>query len=176
MDESNNTSAAAAAEQEPTQGQAEKTFTQAEVNELISREKARAVAKATKGVPTSEEIGEYRAWKQTQEAERTAVDTLQRERDGYRDKLAAAEAELEQLRREKYVLSKGFKGEEAEFVVFKAAKSVSKDVSFEQAVDSMTPENGNVTFDWTAPLGSGTVNNDSTNAKMNALIRGARKG
>ncbi len=121
MDENNNTPAAAVAEQEPTQGQAEKTFTQAEVNELVSREKAKAVAKATKGIPTSEEIEGYRTWKETREVEQGTVSALQRERDGYRDKLGAAQAEIEQLKRERYVLSKGLSGDEAEFVIFKEA-------------------------------------------------------
>ena len=41
--------------QDPTPGTGgEVTFTQAEVDALISKEKARAVAKATKGIPDME--------------------------------------------------------------------------------------------------------------------------
>ena len=43
--------------QDPTPGTGgEVTFTQAEVDALISKEKARAVAKATKGIPDEAEL------------------------------------------------------------------------------------------------------------------------
>lgn len=99
---------------------------------------------------------------------------LEAERDESRSGLTAAQAELEQLKREKYVLSKGLSGEEAEFIAFKAGKMVDDKTTFEQAVDALTADRKKTTFDWTAPVGGGSKKMDS-NAQMNNLIRGALK-
>lgn len=85
--------------------------------------------------------------------------------------LAAAQAELETLKRSSYVASKGLTGDEAEFIVFKAGKMVNDKMTFEQAVDALTADRKQTAFDWTAPVG-GTGKN-GTNSEMNALIRGA---
>ena len=87
--------------------------------------------------------------------------------------LAAAQAELETLKRSSYVASKGLTGDEAEFVAFKAGKMVNDKTTFEQAVDALTADRKQTTFDWTASVGgSGKT---GTNSEMNALIRGAFK-
>ncbi len=87
--------------------------------------------------------------------------------------LAAAQAELETLKRSSYVASKGLTGDEAEFVAFKASKMVNDKTTFEQAVDALTADRKQTTFDWTASVGgSGKT---GTNSEMNALIRGAFK-
>ena len=99
---------------------------------------------------------------------------LEAERDESRSGLTAAQAELEQLKREKYVLSKGLSGEEAEFIAFKAGKMVDDKTTFEQAVDALTADRKKTTFDWTAPVGSGSTKTGE-NDVMNALIRGALK-
>lgn len=99
---------------------------------------------------------------------------LEAERDESRTALTAAQAELEQLKREKYVLSKGLSGEEAEFIAFKAGKMVDDKTTFEQAVDALTADRKKTTFDWTAPVGSGSTKTGE-NDVMNALIRGALK-
>lgn len=99
---------------------------------------------------------------------------LEAERDESRTALTAAQAELEQLKRERYVLSKGLSGEEAEFIAFKAAKMVDDKTTFEQAVDELTADRKKTTFDWTAPVGEGSKKAGANDA-MNALIRGAFK-
>lgn len=99
---------------------------------------------------------------------------LEAERDESRTALTAAQAELEQLKREKYVLSKGLSGDEAEFIAFKAAKMVDDKTTFEQAVDVLTADRKKTTFDWTAPVGEGSKKAGANDA-MNALIRGAFK-
>ena len=88
--------------------------------------------------------------------------------------MIASQAEVEQLRRDKYVLSKGLTGEDAEFIAFKAMKMVDDKTTFEQAVDALTANRKKATFDWTAPAGGGTKEN-TANQQMNALIRGALK-
>lgn len=161
--------------QEPTPGNGgEVTFTQAEVDALVSKEKARAVAKATKGMPSEEELTAFRTWKESQQTEQERWNNLTRERDESRTALSAAQAELEQLKRDKYVLSKGLTGEEAEFIAFKAGKMVDDKTTFEQAVDVLTADRKKTTFDWTAPVGGGGTKTGE-NDVMNALIRGALK-
>lgn len=53
-----------AAEQTPDTAE-EKTFTQAEVDEIISKR----LARAAKGTPTAEEMKEFKAWKKAQQTE-----------------------------------------------------------------------------------------------------------
>lgn len=99
---------------------------------------------------------------------------LEAERDESRTALTAAQAELEQLKRERYVLSKGLSGDEADFIAFKAGKMVDDKTTFEQAVDALTADRKKTTFDWTAPVGGGSTKTGE-NDVMNALIRGALK-
>ena len=161
--------------QEPTPGNGgEVTFTQAEVDALISKEKARAVAKATKGMPSGEELTAYRTWKDGQAGGKDRWDKLTGERDTLAGKLTAAEAERDQLKRDLYLAQKGLTGEEAEFIAFKAGKMVDDKTTFEQAVDALTAERKKTTFDWTAPVGGGNPKTGE-NDVMNALIRGALK-
>lgn len=88
--------------------------------------------------------------------------------------LSAAQAELEALKRNYYIASKGLTGDEAEFIAFKAGKMVDDKTTFEQAVDALTADRKKTTFDWTAPVGGGKTKTGE-NDVMNALIRGALK-
>lgn len=148
----------------------EKTFTQADVDKLIQSR----LDRERKKYPSEEEITAYRTWKDGQQTEQ--------ERQAKRDKdladskaaLTAAQAEIEQMKRDKYVLAKGLTGEDAEFIAFKALKMVDDKTTFEQAVDKLTENRQKVTFDWTAPAGGGEKKSE-TNAAMNSLIRSALK-
>lgn len=74
--------------QDPTPGTGgEVTFTQAEVDALISKEKARAVAKATKGIPDEAELNAFRTWKENQQSERDKWERLTGEREALSGKL-----------------------------------------------------------------------------------------
>lgn len=149
----------------------EKTFTQAEVDALITRR----LARATKGMPDEGEIADFRTWKETRQTDQQRINTLTEERDAANGKVAALEAEIEQLKRSSYIQGKGITGDEAEFIAFKAAKMVGDNMSFEQAVDSLTAERERrPVIDWTARLGAASQAPTSNNT-MNALIRGARR-
>ena len=90
------------------------------------------------------------------------------------EELNKSKTELGKLKQEKYVLSKGLTGEEAEFIAFKAGKMVDAKTTFEQAVDALTDDRKKTSFDWTAPVGGGKQKTGETDV-MNALIRGALK-
>ena len=90
------------------------------------------------------------------------------------EELNKSKTELGKLKQEKYVLSKGLTGEEAEFIAFKAGKMVDDKTTFEQAVDALTADRKKTSFDWTAPVGGGTQKTGE-NDVMNTLIRGALK-
>lgn len=155
---------------ETTATEQEKTFTQADVDALIQKR----LDRERKKYPSEDELSAYRSWKESQQTEQDRWNKLTKERDESRTALTAAQAELEQLKREKYVLSKGLSGDEAEFIAFKATKMVDDKTTFEQAVDALTAERKKTTFDWTAPVGDGSKKPGANDA-MNALIRGAFK-
>lgn len=155
---------------ETTATEQEKTFTQADVDALIQKR----LDRERKKYPSEDELSAYRTWKESQQTEQERWNALTKERDESRTALSAAQAELEQLKREKYVLSKGLTGDEAEFIAFKAAKMVDDKTTFEQAVDALTADRKKTTFDWTAPVGDGSKKTGANDA-MNALIRGAFK-
>lgn len=155
---------------ENTATEQEKTFTQADVDALVQRR----LERERKKYPSDDELSAFRSWKESQQTEQERWNNLTRERDESRSALSAAQAELEQLKREKYVMSKGLAGDEAEFIAFKASKMVDDKTTFEQAVDVLTADRRKTTFDWTAPVGEGSKK-QTENDRMNALIRGALK-
>lgn len=144
----------------------EKTYTQAEIDNIVESR----LNRERKKFPSEDEMNAYRNWKGDRAAEQR--------RDAAYTKaqadLEAATRELEQLKRDKYVLSKGLIGDEAEFIAFKALKLVDDKTTFEQAVDQLTENRQKVTFDWMAPAGGGS-SEEAVNAAMNNLIRGAIK-
>ena len=147
-----------------------KTFTQEEVDAMIGKR----LAKAMKGIPSDEEITAYRTWKDGQQTEQERQEKRDKELAESKSALTAAQAEIEQMKRDKYVLSKGLTGDDAEFIAFKALKMVDDKTTFEQAVDQLAESRQKVKFDWTAPAGDGQKNTN-INAAMNDLIRGALK-
>ena len=147
-----------------------KTFTQADVDKLIQSR----LERERKKYPSEEEITAYRTWKDGQQTEQERQAKRDKELADSKSALTAAQAEIEQMKRDKYVLSKGLTGDDAEFVAFKALKMVDDKTTFEQAVDKLTENRQKVTFDWTAPAGGGEKKSE-TNAAMNSLIRSALK-
>lgn len=154
-----------------TTAQQEKTFSQADVDKMIQSR----LERERKKMPSEDELAAFRTWKDSQQTEQDRMNNITRERDTAVNDLAVANSKIEQLEHERYVASKGFTGDEAEFIAFKAAKMVNDKTSFEQAVDALTQERRpKTTFDWTASVGDGNQKS-APNAAMNALIRGAIK-
>jgi hypothetical protein len=148
----------------------EKTFTQADVDKMIQARLDRERRK----YPSEDEMTAYRTWKDSQQTEQERQAKREKEFADNKSAMTAAQAEVQQLKREKYVLSKGLTGEEAEFIAFKALRMMDDKTTFEQAVDKLTENRQKVKFDWTAPVGGGDKPN-ANNAAMNNLIRGALK-
>ena len=148
----------------------EKTFTQADVDKMIQARLDRERRK----YPSEDEMTAYRTWKDSQQTEQERQAKREKEFADNKSALTAAQAEVQQLKREKYVLSEGLTGEEAEFIAFKALRMMDDKTTFEQAVDKLTENRQKVKFDWTAPVGGGDKPN-ANNAAMNNLIRGALK-
>ena len=85
----------------------EKTFTQSEVDALVQRR----LERERKKYPNDDELTAFRTWKDSQQTEQERWNSLTRERDESRTELSSVKAELEQMKREKYVLSKGISGD-----------------------------------------------------------------
>lgn len=153
-----------------TTAEPEKTFTQADVDNIIQAR----LERERKKYPSEEEITAYRTWKDNQQTEQERQAKRDKELADSKSALSAAQSELEQVKRDKYVLSKGLTGDDAEFIAFKALRMVDDKTTFEQAVDKLTENRQKVKFDWTAPAGGGDKPN-ANNAAMNSLIRGALK-
>jgi len=172
MENENNNPAGAPQQQEQPAQQAERTFTQAELDTIV----ARRLAKAQRGMPDEVELTAFRAWKDSQQTEQQRMNTLTQERDTARNDLAAANAKVEQYEREKLMLAKGIPADDVDYYVFKAGQMVSDTKTFEQAADEVIKARPpqTVRVDFGAPLNSGGEKKTSNDA-MNALIRGARK-
>lgn len=151
----------------------EKTFTQAELDTIVGKK----LAKAMKGMPGEEELTAFRAWKESQQTEREKQEKRDKELAESKIALTAAQAELEQYKREKLLLGKGVPADDVDYYAFKIGKLVTDTVDFEKAAESYLKEHppaGTVQVDLSAPLGEGQPAK-SENEMMNSLIRGARK-
>ena len=152
---------------------AEKTFTQAELDSIVGKR----IAKAMKGMPGEAELTAFRAWKESQQTEKERWDTLTKERDESRTALTVAQAELEQYKREKFLLGKGVPADDVDYYAFKIGKLVTDTTDFEKATEQFLKDNppaGTVQVDLSAPLGGGRPA-QTANETMNSLIRGTRK-
>ena len=155
---------------ENTAHEQEKTFTQADVDKMI----AARLERERKKYPSEDEMTAYRSWKESQQTEQEKQAKREKELADSKSALTAAQTEVQQLKREKYVLSKGLTGDEAEFISFKSEKMIDDKTTFEQAVDRLAENRQKVKCGWTAPAGNGQEKNNN-NAAMNAIIRGAIK-
>lgn len=144
-------------EQNQQQNQSEKTFTQAEVDAIITRR----LAKEKKGMPDEAELTAFRAWKDSQQTEQQRWEALTKERDDAKNDLTAALGKVEQYERERLLLSKGIPAEDVDYYAFKAGKLVSDTKTFEQAaeevINARKPQanNESVRIDFGAPLNGG---------------------
>ena len=141
-----------------------RTFTQEEVDEIVSKR----IARERKNLPTSEELTEFREWKKS----KTPQDD-----SATRDDLDSALAEMEMTRRENYLLRQGIDPDDVDYYVYKISKSMDGETDFEDAAKEFLKTHKKsksaVTIDTGARLNAGNAKR-SPNDEMNALIRGAK--
>ena len=95
----------------PTEGGNEKTFTQAELDKIVGER----LARERKNQPDPEKLKKFEEWEKSQQSEaEKAAETAK--------KLADAQSEAEQLRRENAVIKAGVSADDADYVMFKVGK------------------------------------------------------
>ena len=115
----------------------EKRFSQAEVDDLISKR----LARERKKYPTDEELDDWRNWKETRQQGEEASAKAARELNDYKTKYDHAIRELEQARNEMYLLAKGVPGEDVDYYAYKISKLTNEETTFEQAAQKYLEEN-----------------------------------
>jgi hypothetical protein len=95
----------------PNEGGNEKTFTQAELDKIVGER----LARERKNQPDPEKLKKFEEWEKSQQSEaEKAAETAK--------KLADAQSEAEQLRRENAVIKAGVSADDADYVMFKVGK------------------------------------------------------
>lgn len=95
----------------PNDGGNEKTFTQAELDKIVGER----LARERKNQPDPEKLKKFEEWEKSQQSEaEKAAETAK--------KLADAQTEAEQLRRENAVIKAGVSADDADYVMFKVGK------------------------------------------------------
>ena len=154
----------------------EKTFTQEEVDTIVSQR----LARERQGQLTPEEVQEYRTMKAAQQQHSDSAQQLASmttERDNLQTALAKANAENEAMKRERYLQSKGVSADDLDYYAFKIGKQVTADKNFEAAADEYLKDH-NKESNTRVDLGGGLSGSNSAakaNKIMNDLIRSARK-
>lgn len=151
----------------------EKTFTQAEVDALISKR----VARATRGMPSSEELEAFRTWQSNQQTDAEKITKLTGERDTAQSELSTAKEKLEQYERERFLVKNGVPAEDVDYYAFKIGKLVTDDKPFEEAAEEFLKEHNapsKARVDTSASLNGGGKSPASPNEQMNNIIRNFR--
>lgn len=142
----------------------EKLFTQAELDAIISKR----VSAAKRGMPSAEELGEFRTWKQTHTDTDTQLQTITGERD-------TAQSELEMAKRENYLLRQGIPADDVDYYVYKITKTMEDDQTFEEAAKKFLKENKRQTVRMDTGARFNGSRTQTANEEMNQLLRGALK-
>ena len=142
-------------------GQETKTFTQAEVDRIISER----IARERKNLPDEADLKAYKEWKKAQQTE--AEKAAEREKE-----YQALQSKSIELERENAVIKAGVKADDAEFVIFKVSRMEG---DFKKNLDSFLAENKKFTEPVTENV-TGTKHNPSTTDKDANFIAAVRRG
>ena len=132
----------------------EKTFTQAELDEIINDR----LARERKKQPSKEDLDAYREWKKSQQTE--AEKAAEREKA-----LQAAEAKATTLEREKAIILSGVKPDDVDYVMFKVGKL---DGDFSENLKAFLTENKKFTEPETKPV-DGVKHNPAGGEKISGV-------
>lgn len=125
----------------PEGGKSEPTFTQAQVNALISERLERERAK----YPTKEELDGFKKWQSEQQSE--AERAAEREK-----KITEITAELELAKRENLIIKAGVPAEDTDYILFKVGKMEG---TFKDNLETFLKENPRFTAEPTVNLQGG---------------------
>lgn len=155
----------------------EKLFTQADLDRVV----AKRLGEERRNYPTAEELNAFNTWKASQQTETEKLAGIVAARDAAQTERDAARAEVQQLKNERYLLSKGVAADDLDYYSFKIGKNVSESKSFEAAADEFLKERDtenhnetNVRMDTGANLGGGSTK-QSPNEMFNTMLRRAAK-
>lgn len=151
-------------------GEGEKKFSQAELDNIISRR----LSEERKKFPTAEEMTAFNSWKAAQQTEAEKFAAMVTERDSANSKLNEANAKLAKYEHEKYLLTKGVEADDLDYYDYKISKMVTDGKSYETAAEEFLKDkkpSQRVRVDTGAGFGGG--NGTPTPAGlMNSIIRG----
>lgn len=119
------------------QEQQERTFTQEELNRAIEKR----LERERKKYPSVEELEQFKQWQQSQQTQQQKWDNLQNERNDFESQLSSTKKELEQMKRERYLISKGVPVDDVDYYAFKIAKAMKEDDDFEVEADNYFKNN-----------------------------------
>lgn len=145
---------------EPT----ERTFTQAQLDAIVAREKA----KATKGMFSADDMA----------AKDESINTITGERDTARADLKKVQEELDSYKQKQVLHKYGVPEDDEDYYAFKIQKLVTDKKTFDKAAEEFFKDNKPSGARFVSTGGSVSGNNTgakTTNDTMNELIRNARK-
>lgn len=154
----------------------EKKYTQAELDAAIGQR----LARERRGMPSADELGEFRAWRESRQTEQERQQRILEERNGYEQRVNALEAELTQAQRERTLLSLGVPVDDVDYYAYKIGKMVSDTVTFEQAAAGFVRDHApaknaassqGVRASFGAPMGQG-AKTESLAERINRQLRG----
>lgn len=142
-------------------GQETKTFTQADVDKIISERLKREREK----LPNDDDMKAYKEWKKSQQTE--VEKAAEREKE-----YQALQSKSIELERENAVIKAGVKADDAEFVIFKVSRMEG---DFKVNLESFLAENKKFTEPVTENV-PGTKHNPSTTDQDANFIAAVRRG
>lgn len=150
-----------------------KTFTQAEVDDIVGKR----VARAMRGMPSAEELSAYNEWKSKQPEEIQRISTLTNERDTFKSQLDDANNKIKAFEQEKMLIAKGVSADDVDYYIFKINQLVTEDKDFAKAMDEYLAEHKpkSVKVEGGGHLGGGSGQSQSSNETMNDIFRNFRK-
>jgi len=151
----------------------EKTFTQADVDAIVSKR----LGEERRKYPSEDEMTEFRSWRDARNNDSEALKNVTAERDTANQRLSEATKEVSKLKHERYLLGKGVSESDLDYYDFKISQSVTDGTTYEQAAEAFLKERpaqqSSVKVDMSAGLAGGTTR--TTSGMMNDLIRKAAK-
>lgn len=156
----------------PSPEEGEKQFTQADLDRVVSKRLAEERSK----YPTKEELDAYRAYKDSQKSDAEKLSTLTTERDTAKNDLAKAQAEIEKMKHERFLLSKGVPADDLEYFDFKISQQVTEGKDYETVAKAFLKEKlkPGVRVEFGGGFGGGNPA-PTGNSAMNAFIRSVKR-